>query len=222
MNILSNLVDEIEAQPKAGPSNDLDELPYRVIHLDHNPYSRAVRKKRADIGRFKVENERLRARLSLLESYNGVDLTYRIDDAINNVDEIEILTKKVEELKARENKILTRFKDSNREFREACYLLTGYRIEPLKDDVFRLTHMYDNREGHNLYFEVKGDGTISLLENDYLNKYRNLMSDYLEKADSFPAFLAAITLKLFDESDRMNGTVDMSMTMSTTMIPNRF
>lgn len=177
----------------------LGEMPYRVIHLIDNPAAKEIQNKESMYDSIKSENERLRARLSILESGNNADVTMRIDDAVNSSHQIELLSQKVNQLKAREEKILNSFKKTSREFREVCYLLTGYRIDPLKDDIFRLSHMYAEREEDKLFFEVKREGT-TLLKNEYTDRYSENVSTYLEGADSFPAFLASITLDLFKSS----------------------
>lgn len=218
---LSSLVNHLEPRynPECRPERAkqlLGEMKYRILHANDNPVDRALKVKQSEIERIKRENDRLRARLSLLEAGNSADVTRRIDDAVNSASQIEQLTKRVNELKAREEKILNSFKKTSREFREVCYLLTGYRIDPLKDDVYRLSHMYAEHEEDRLYFELKPDGTITLLKNEFTDQYKEFISTYLENADSFPAFLAAITLDLFKASTQ----VDMSMDMSTTMIQN--
>jgi mitotic spindle assembly checkpoint protein MAD1 len=212
---LVELVGQIAPTKQADESAPIriGELPYRVIHLKNNPHKQVIEKKEAQYDSLSRENDRLRARLSLIESGNSADVTRRIENAVNSAGQIEQLTKKVNELKAREDKILDSFKKTSREFREVCYLLTGYRIDPLKDDIFRLSHMYAEHEEDKLYFEVKSDGTVNLLKNEFTDRYKEFISTYLEEADSFPAFLAAITLDLFKATTQM----EMSMNMSTTM-----
>lgn len=220
---LNDLIEEFAIEKtkrknqEAQSGSHLGEIKFRVLHCRDNPIDRALKRKQSDIEAIRRENDKLSARLSLLEAGNSADVTRRIDDAVNSANQIELLTKKVEALKCREDKILNSFKKTSREFREVCYLLTGYRIDPLKDDVFRLSHMYAEHEEDKLFFEVKRDGTINLLKNEYTDQYTQFMSTYLEEADSFPAFLAAITLDLFKSSSQ---SVDMSMDMSTTILPN--
>ena len=222
LNELKMLIEDIDSSDKFLEEEDqlhkeLGDLPYKVIHLNKNPIDRALKKKQSDIEAIKRDNDKLAARLSLLEAGTSADVTRRIDDAVNSANQIELLTRKVEALKCREDKTLNSFKTISREFREVCYLLTGYRIDPLKDDIFRLSHMYAEHEEDRLFFEVKRDSTINLLKNEYTDQYTQFISTYLENADSFPAFLAAITLDLFKSSSQ---SVDMSMDMCTTIVPN--
>lgn len=217
---LSQIVDEIdldEESKSAEGAAELGDLPYRVIHLNNNPLASSARREQQEFEKLKQENERMKARLSLIEKGNNADITMRIDEAVNSVDQIAVLTRKVAELKEQEEKILNSFKRVSREFREVCYLLTGYQIDPLKDDVFRLSHMYAEHEDDKLFFEVKSDGTINLLENEYANQYSRFITTYLEEADSFPAFLSAITLDLFKA---VTQAPDTTVDMSITCVPN--
>lgn len=227
---LKTLIDNIESTKKDESSqedpDELGELPYKVIHYKQNPLSTCLERKKYEREKLKKENERLRSRLSLIESGNSADVTRRIDDAVNSADQIEILTRKVNQLKQREEKILNQFTKTSREFREVCYLLTGYRIDPLKNEIFRLSHMYAEQEEDKLYFEIKRNGVISLLKNSYTDQFSCYIPTYLEEADSFPGFLAAITLDLFKSSSQtiedassMDMSTDMSATMSTTIVP---
>lgn len=220
LNELTQLVGDIgvDGEPTTGQGfSELGDLPHRVIHLKNNPLTNWSRREQQEYENLKRDNERMRARLSLIEEGNNADITMRIDEAVNSTNQISMLTRKVAELKEREDKILNSFKKTSREFREVCYLLTGYRIDPLKDDIVRLSHMYAEHEEDKLFFELKGDGTISLLENDYANQYSEFITTYLEEADSFPAFLSALTLDLFKATSH---SVDMTVDMSTTCVPN--
>ena len=207
------LVDEIKDAMRQG---QFGELQHKIIHLVENPADELIKLREFLCEQMKRDNERLQARLTLLES-SDPDTT--IHETSNQSKQIEILSRKVEELKSREEKILNSCRKSTREFREVCYLLTGYRIDPLKDGIFRLSHMYAESEDDQLFFEVQSDGTVSLLENEYTNRYSELISTYLNQGDSFPAFLASITLDLFKSTTH---AVEMSMRMSTTMQQSRF
>lgn len=208
--IFNDLKSDTEKSQASKNQQLLGDIPYRVIHLNNNPSANETKKRESKLASIKKENERLQARLTLLEAGNDADVTMRIDDAVNSSNQIELLSQKVNELKAREEKILNSFKKTSRDFREVCYLLTGYMIDPMKDDIFRLSHMYAEREEDKLFFEVKREET-TLLKNDYTDRYSHFVSTYLEGADSFPAFLASITLDLFKSSTQV---VDMSMTLS--------
>jgi len=46
------------------------------------------------------------------------------------------------------------FSKKIQEFREACYALTGYKIDVLRDKQYRLQSMYAERSSDDLLFEV--------------------------------------------------------------------
>lgn len=217
---LSSVLDMLERidQDKDEPSASyMGELPHKVIHLKNNPFQMKMKAKERELDELKEENDRLRARLDLLESGNNADITRRIDDAVNNAQQIETLSRKVSEFQKREVKILDSFRKTSREFREVCYLLTGYRVDALKDRIYRLSNMYADSEEDKLFFEIAPDGSIQLLKNEYSDRLSEYINTYLENADSFPAFLASITLDLFKSSTQL---APMSMCMSTTIQPN--
>ena len=58
--------------------------------------------------------------------------------------------------------------------------------------------MYADSPDDVLMFESDGtDRTIKMLENQYSNKLQESVQTYLTAHDSFPAFLASLTLELF-------------------------
>lgn len=46
------------------------------------------------------------------------------------------------------------FKKKIQEFREACYALTGYKVDVIRDNQYRLQSMYAERSTDDLLFEV--------------------------------------------------------------------
>lgn len=219
IELLGKLEVEVNDAKRAG--DQLGEFPYRVMHLKNNPVRMATHSKAEELEESKKEIERLRARLELLESGNNADVTRRIDEAVNNAHQVDMLTQKVRELKQRETKILDSFRKTSREFREVCYLLTGYKIYAHREGIYRLTHMYADCKEDELLFQVSPDGVIQLLQSNYSDRLSEHISTYLQNADSFPAFLASITLDLFKSSTQLAPmSMCMSTTMSTTIKPN--
>jgi hypothetical protein len=223
---LKDLIDQIEStKQEESVQLELGDLPYRIIHLKNNPHSQQIESKEARYESLRKENDRLRARLSLIESGNDANVTMRIDEAVDNAHKIEMLTQMVADFKSREEKILTSLKKTASRFREACLLLTGYRVQALKDNIYRLSPESACGESERLIFSIKRDGSLSLLENDYSKRFSRHISTYLRNSNSsYPAFLAAIILELFESSNNKatNSTqaMDVSMSMSTTIIPN--
>lgn len=203
-----------------------DELPrksdvqqYRIIHLKNNPCEIQVKQMIRDTNQLKQENETLTARLKLLELTNDMDVT-RMSEDLDANSQVQELTQKVAELERKEAKILDDIRKCSREVREVCYLLMGYRVEALKDNVFRLSGMYAENESDQLLFKVTPDGKVQLLENSYSGSLSEYIYTYLEQADSFPAFMAAITLDQFKSYTQMSVSQSVSMSLSETIMPN--
>lgn len=211
-----------EPSIKDRQQNEID-FPYRVIHFKNNPFQQRLDVTNREIKRLTDENKRLLARLELLEAGNNADVTRRIDEVVNNTHEIDTLKKKLVEYEKREAKILTSFRQTSREFREVCYLLTGFRIDALKNRIYRLTNMYAESQEDKLMFEISPQGDITLLQNEYTKKLPpHLIMFYLEQCNSFPAFLSSITLDLFKSSTQMfQVSMNISTSKDSTMVAER-
>lgn len=212
------LLAKLEEKLEDLKANSQDQLPYRVIHLINNPADKEIEAQEAEYEAIEKENERLRARLSLLESGNNADVTSRIDEAVHNAHKIELLKQKISEYRIRDEKIRRTCRESAKKFRQACLSLLGFNIEGLKDNVYRLTHRDAVNEAHKLFFKIETDGSIKIIDNDYSRSFSNYKSMYLDGADSCPAYLAAIAMDYFRSSSQQ-GDVSMSLcqTMMTTM-----
>lgn len=217
---LDRLLDEAKQDDSSG-NEELGDLPYRVVHLNQNPFAIQIQKEELEFDLLRRDNDRLKARLSLIETGNSVDITMRIEEAVNNAQQIEKLKQEVDDYKNREEKISSSLRKTASDFRQACLSLVGFRVDALKNNIYRLTHQHAVREEDKLFFEVKRDGTIVLLKNKYSNRFSDLVTTYIDKGDSIPSFLAAVNLEIF-KSQSLDSTqsVDMSMTMSTTILPN--
>lgn len=171
--------------------------PYRVIHLKQNPLSTDIEQQIQEFKRLEDENRRLNARLELYESGSDADVTRKLDEGIKNTLEVEKLNRKLSSAEKRQQNIIEAFKKTSKEFREVCYVLTGFRIDSLKQNTYRLSHIYAESPNDILLFEWDSDRTIKLLENSYSQKLKDSVQTYLTQHDSFPAFLASLTLELF-------------------------
>lgn len=212
---LEESLDDIESSRDVTGVHNGD-LPHQVIHLSDNPFSMEVEKEELEFQRLSKENEELKARLSFLESGCDANVTILIDEAVKNAQRIKQLEQVIADYKSREDKITSSLSKTAVEFREACYCLIGYRVDALKDNIYRLTHRFSAQQEDKLLFQVKRDGSIVVMKNDYAKRYNRYINLYIEEGDSIPAFLAAITLDLFDSQWQ---SVDMSVSMSDTVLP---
>jgi mitotic spindle assembly checkpoint protein MAD1 len=170
---------------------------YRVIHFKQNPLSHNIEQYNEEFKRLIDENRRLSTKLQLLESGSDANMTRQLDEGIKNTLEVEKLQQKLSSAEKRQQNIIDAFKKTSKEFREVCYILTGYRIDFLKQNTYRLSHIYAESPNDILLFEWDTDRTIKLLENGYSEKLKESVQTYLAQHDSFPAFLASLTLELF-------------------------
>lgn len=190
---------------------NVGSLPYRVIHYKGNPSQIEIDRKLEEFERLRRENQQLKARLDILQSGSAADISSAINTAVNSSAEMDKLKKKVEIARLREENLLKTFRKNSLQYREVCYLLTGWKIDALKDGLFRLSNMYAEHEEDYLLFQIQSDGEIQLLENEYSNQLNDYIRTYLVNAESFPAFLASITLDLYKSTTQLQC---MSMVMT--------
>jgi len=111
------------------------------------------------------------------------------------------------------NKLNQRLKDMFKEritcFREAVYLLTGYKIDLYSADPsngghprLRLRSMYAENPDDSLLFQWKGS-TLELIETEFAKKLDPRLFTMLSVSNSVPAFLSNVTLELFESQTFM-------------------
>lgn len=104
------------------------------------------------------------------------------------------------------------FKEKISTFREAVYRLTGYKMEMSSVDNnsadsahttrLKLKPMYAEDPDDYLLFHLTENGPV-LLETDLMNRLDDSLIEHLKRYDSMPAFLANVTLTLFENSTMM-------------------
>jgi hypothetical protein len=106
---------------------------------------------------------------------------------------------------------LTRLKEMFKElissFREAVYLLTGYKIDLYAATNggyprLRLRSMYAEDPDDSLLFQWR-DNALELMETPFATKLDQKLFDYLSTCNSVPAFLSNVTMDLFDNQTFM-------------------
>ncbi|EQB60326.1 mitotic spindle assembly checkpoint protein 1 [Vairimorpha apis BRL 01] len=75
--------------------------------------------------------------------------------------------------------------------------ILGYKID-MKDDKIVLSSLYSFDSEDLLIFNIKKDN-LELVNNEFAGLFKNEINIYLIKGGSVPAFLSAVTLKLFNE-----------------------
>lgn len=172
---------------------------YRVIHFTNNPLTQSINSYVEEHIKLSQENLRLKCMIDLLESGNVADMTRQLDEGLKQKDEVERLQQAIKKLEANQKSMNSSFKAVAQKMRQACALLTGYQISNISSNRYQLIHQYDPAK-RNLLFELN-KGSIKMLDSDdqSMSGLNDLIQTYLSEHDSYPAFLAAYTLKLFSQ-----------------------
>ena len=170
---------------------------FKVIHFKQNPLNEMYQQQTEELNRLRDENQRLKAQVEILESGNDADMTKQMEAQVKYAQENEKLKQDIEKAEKRQKQIMDAFKKTSKEFREVCYILTGYRVDVLKQKIYKFSHVYAESPNDFLMFELEENGTMKLLETDYSKRISDLVQTFLTQYDSFPSFLAALTMDLF-------------------------
>ncbi|XP_028966506.1 mitotic spindle assembly checkpoint protein MAD1 [Galendromus occidentalis] len=192
----------VEVQTEsAGQQNYDDGL--RLIHFRMNPLDIAHQERIDQLKEIQKENDFLRARVKALEERGVADQSVP-DLSLSELmkDDPRKLRTELEAAKKRQERIMAAFKKTSKEFRQAVYCLTGYRIDMTANRCV-LRHVYADHPDDQLEFEIAENGFLHLLSNEYSLKLDQLTSTYLRDMDSIPAFLSALTLQLFNSQTVM-------------------
>jgi len=182
-----------------------DPIKTKIVHLAMNPSSVAKQQRGEELEKLRRENESLRRKLQILEEGGcgpedvSLGLSQIIPEGASSV------AKQVEDFKAqlssaemKNQRLKEVFKKKIQEFREACYALTGYKIDVIRDNQYRLQSMYAERSTDDLLFESTSKGEMMLLATDFSSQLTDQIETYLSRCNSIPAFLSSITLELFN------------------------
>lgn len=171
------------------PSKKCEPLSDTAISFPPWRQIRELRKTNNQL-KLKLENETSSCVLSTERRYSS--------EVIGNTDNGSIDTTKIN---ARLKEV---FKEKIAQYREAVYLLTGYRIDLLTVDSvpraqtrLRLRSMYAERPDDAIEFMWRDLVTLELLDSPFVSDYLDQKYlRYLQTSKSVPAFLASVTLDL--------------------------
>lgn len=181
---------------------DFDPTKTKVLHFSMNPVAVAQAKKKEIIAELTEENEKLKHRLKLLEESEGKveDLTIQVKQKMeepSSSKELDGLKEQLSREETKNKRLMEVFKKTSQEFREVCYQLTGYKIDILSSNQYKLTSMYAESPDDFFLFQQSSGGEVQMLGTDFSNTLKDAIDLYLAKQDSIPAFLSSITLDLF-------------------------
>ncbi|KAK5671860.1 coiled-coil domain-containing protein mad1 [Batrachochytrium dendrobatidis] len=198
---------------------EYDPTTTRIVMLADNPESKAALDRNQIHEAMAAENKELRMRL---EQVGGACMPSRsacADEPQSGMIPIESLhTKEIQCNQLQEeldgcNKRMTRLKEvfgtKIQEFREAVYILLGFKVEIQIDGQVRVASMYaHNIDDPVLLFTSATNPQIELQLVGGTNESRNALHQnvqmYLEQHRSIPALLAATTLNWFERSNKLS------------------
>lgn len=187
----------------------------RVVHLKSNPLSEAVREK------YKTEIDSLKQRLEEAEETicssapmagASTPAPSRVTGSFGSAGGSSSGKKGEEALSLDAKKLHKRLKEQFKEqialFREGVHLVTGYKIDMLNSDtdpLFKVRSIYGEREEDHLMFRwprktVGPTAPLDMMNSEMAQLLMQGQSEvYISKCNSIPAFMAAVTLDLFDK-----------------------
>ena len=115
------------------------------------------------------------------------------------------------------NKLHTRlkeiFKERISQYREAVYLLTGYRLDLISDSsssntnpvmLLKLKSMYAESPEDDLFFQwTVREASLKLIDSDFASLLNPKYLHDLQTTNSVPYFLSNITLELYEKQTFM-------------------
>ena len=128
---------------------------------------------------------------------SGDQPTRPIMEENESSEKISHMKDELEKAEQRKPRLMEAFKRTFADFREVVYQLTGYRIDLLADQKYRLTPLYAESSADHLLFQKAKSGEIEMLESEFSRELGELMELHLEKQNSIPMFLAGLIRHLW-------------------------
>jgi len=193
--------DLLEGQKMRG---DYDPAETKVVHMRFNPVEMMKRKMLDDCKELKAENERLSTRVRLLEQSGGKD-AHNLQRVVEAEKGRTSSLKQKEEMKAivdaaelKNKRLMEAFQKTSQDYREAVFRLFGYKLDVPITKQYKLMSIYAESPTDCLLFSQSASGEMQLLANEFSDSLADLIDAYLNQADSIPAFLASVTMDLFN------------------------
>ncbi|KFM22749.1 Mitotic spindle assembly checkpoint protein MAD1 [Auxenochlorella protothecoides] len=169
---------------------DFDPATTRVLHLRLNPEAELAREARdARVERLESENAALAQSLARLEALEG---------------EVSLLRRRANELQKANDRLQQVFRRQITQFREAVYLLFGYRVEMMTDPSAReirarfVLRPQHEDEGAELVFDLLRSGVLALVPTALTTgRLAQEAATFVDRFRSIPAFTANLTLENF-------------------------
>ncbi|KAK2711842.1 mitotic spindle assembly checkpoint protein MAD1-like [Artemia franciscana] len=159
-----------------------------------------ARQERAEkIAKIEEENESLKARIKLMEEGKNEDLTQLVGQRVKSAStkEIEALKAQLESSNRVQERLKEAFRTTSSNFRETIRQVFGYKIDSIPPKYY-MRSIYSASENDRLLFVMDDNGDIQLMQTEFSEKLGPLMEEYLQKSNSVPMFMGALTSDLFN------------------------
>lgn len=120
-----------------------------------------------------------------------------IDEYFFSISLFSELKEQLRAAEVRKQRLIEAFKKTSQDFREVCYTLTGFRIDGLANDQYRLSPVYAESQTDYLLFQRSRNGECLMLETPFSQTLTDMIDLHLTQQRSIPVFLAAIITDLF-------------------------
>jgi len=185
-----------------------------VLHMINNPANEELKKRRnAKLAALQEENTTLKAQLSILETGEGPEVLSQLkqqEQQKNDILLLKELQQKLSECEKSKARHVEVFEKKVVEFKKAIRQIFGYRIELLGEtgDLYRLFPTLTKGKDNFLLFQYnRTNDTIALCSSDYTALWTKEFDFYLGKCDSYPGYMAAITLALLKQKEKTRNEI---------------
>ena len=175
----------------------------RILHFKMNPAKKAIaEKEKQDRAELKALRKEVKAMRESSSSNNNNNNATTPMLSISSI--APTPTVGGGDLQTRYDRLKEVFHKRMQRFREAVYLLTGFKVDMENTNEsprLRLRSIFAEREKDYIMFQWKANGSMDLCQTEALQRdFQDAVKVYLHKMDSIPAFLASVTLQLFDQT----------------------
>ncbi|RLN55728.1 hypothetical protein BBJ28_00011713 [Nothophytophthora sp. Chile5] len=168
-------------------------------HLEKVEMELAIFEKRLGRGEFNVETTKI-VHLAVNPTHEMLQNRAKLSDIEKLRQENALLRSKLEKLTGVADTEL--FRDQIRQYREAVFLLTGFKVDLKRSngmELLTLRSVYADHDDDELLVRMEANGSLELLETEYCSQINQRVFAYLTTCRSFPAFLSTLTLHLFEK-----------------------
>ncbi|KAK3267096.1 hypothetical protein CYMTET_24327 [Cymbomonas tetramitiformis] len=214
------LAKEVAVLEKKVGGGDFNRATTKVLHFKMNPETETHQTDaEKEVIALRTENKELKASLINLEKRKGDPMDsdelraeggVAVGSAALAVAQAQhtVLEQRVAELEKREVRYKAVFKEQITNFREACFRLFGYKVDMQTEQgkgkvpLVAITSMFAVSNNEQLIFKLTQGGSMELQPNAYSMQpeMQKQVDTFVTKFRSIPAFIANLTMELFNKN----------------------